>query len=452
MKTAAYFIGIGGIGMSALARYFKAAGLDVAGYDRTATALTSALEQEGMHVVFSEGLSDIPTHITQAFKSTVDVIYTPAISENHPQLEWFRNNGYSVRKRAAALADIANRGTCLAVAGTHGKTTTSTLLAYLLDSQGPGCTAFLGGIASNYGSNAILNPTSDLVVAEADEYDRSFLQLHPQSAVLTSMDPDHLDIYGDSTAMHQGFGDFMKQVKGLKLVHSGCAQELSEVFDGVVKTYDTTGGGDYSARNLEIANGQQHFDLKTPKGSITGLALPMPGLHNLANAVAACALALHHGMTPAQLQTALPGFKGIHRRFAYALRTPIVVIDDYAHHPTEIAAAVSAARQMHPGKKITGLFQPHLYSRTRDFVDGFAESLSALDQTFVLPIYAARENALPGVDSQCILDKMPKGHASLVDKSNYLVRLRETAPEVLLVLGAGDIDRLVAPLVKSFAT
>ena len=454
MKPVAFFIGIGGIGMSALARYFHASGTSVAGYDRTPSALTNALQAEGIAVGFTDTVEDLPTSVRHTPIGEVEVIYTPAIPTNSPQLNWFRDKGYSVRKRAAVLAEIANQGTCLAVAGTHGKTTTSTLLAYLLDSHGPGCTAFLGGIASNYHSNAILNPESPFVVAEADEYDRSFLQLHPNCAILTSMDPDHLDIYGDSTAMNLGFGEFMGQVSGLKLVHHDTAKALKTVYKGDFLTYDTAPESKavYTATDLHIKDGAQHFGLKTPDGLVGGLRLPMPGIHNLANAVAACALALHNGMSADQLKAALPGFKGIQRRFAYALRTPVVIIDDYAHHPTEIRAAVEAARQMHPEKQITGLFQPHLYTRTRDFVDGFAESLSLLDTAFVLPIYAARENPLPGVDSQCILDKMSKGAVSLVDKSNYLDRLRESAPEVLLVLGAGDIDRLVDPLVKSFSS
>lgn len=445
MKPAAYFIGIGGIGMSALARYYHAKGAAVSGYDRTATPLTQALQDEGMTVVFQDTVAALPLSLAELPQVDLDVIYTPAVPDNHPQLQWFRDQGYTVRKRAAALAEIVNTGTGLAVAGTHGKTTTSSMLAYLLKASGTGCNAFLGGIASNYGTNTLTDPGSDLMVVEADEYDRSFLTLHPTRAALTSMDPDHLDIYQDPDHMDRGFIAFLRQVNHT-LVHEDLHDRLVELGYSAQQTYGEGHTATYRATDIRITDGHQVFDLHTPAGRVSCLKLAMPGRHNLHNAVAAIALALESGVPAERIQQVLPGFRGVKRRFEKILERPVVVIDDYAHHPTELNAAIDAAREMYPGKTLHGIFQPHLFTRTRDFADGFGKSLGKLDKAYLLPIYPAREEPLPGVDSQWLLDKITNTPAQVVQKTDFLACLRDDLPDVLLILGAGDIDQLVAPV------
>lgn len=430
--------------MSALARYYQAMGCKVSGYDKTASPLTQKLEGEGMDITFSDTEDSIPTRIQESPREQVDVIYTPAIPSDHKQLNWFLESGYSVRKRAAALAEIANTGRCLAVAGTHGKTTTSSMLAYLLEAGGVGCNAFLGGIASNYDSNAILDTESSNMVVEADEFDRSFLQLTPQCAAITSIDPDHLDIYGNPEALAEAFIAFGNQVDQQLLLHEDIAEFFPQKES--TQTYGQKPDSHVRAENVHIEEGFQVFDFASSDHTISDLRLAMPGRHNLHNALAASALALKAGLNPDNLRAVMPGFKGVRRRFEYVQREPFVFIDDYAHHPTEIAAAIQAARSMHPGKRITGVFQPHLFSRTKDFAEGFGKSLSGLDEVILLPIYPAREEPLPGVDSQLILNNISGVPSRLVDKSDLLVLLMEHPPEVLMTLGAGDIDRLVEPL------
>lgn len=452
MKPFAYFIGIGGIGMSALARYYSAKGVRVMGYDKTPTPLTGALASEGMVITYALEVDSIPAAIQSAPVETVDVVYTPAIPEDNPQLTWLRNAGYSVRKRAEALAAVTNASHTLAIAGTHGKTTTSCMLAWLLDASGIGCNAFLGGIAVNYQSNNVVRADSSIMVAEADEYDRSFLRLFPQEAVITSVDADHLDIYGTAKALEEGFKSFVAQVdpRGAVLVHES-VRDRGIDWGRPVRWYGDSPESDVRSTNLRIESGWQLFDLETPVGTARDLRLGMPGSHNRHNAAAAAALAIHAGVKLDRLPEVMGAFKGVRRRFEYALRSPVSVIDDYAHHPKELALTIAAAREMHPGKKLVGMFQPHLYSRTRDFMSGFGTALSALDEVLLLPIYPAREKPLPGIDSQCVLDNISNTPARLTNRTDYLEHLKAAEPEVILVLGAGDIDRLVNPIAEAFA-
>ncbi|GHT16215.1 UDP-N-acetylmuramate--L-alanine ligase [Bacteroidia bacterium] len=452
-----YFIGIGGIGMSALARYFLHYGNKVAGYDRTRSPLTCELAAEGISIHYDDGVSLIPTE----FKSNNTlVIYTPAVGDDNAELQYFQQNGNKIIKRSAALGVIANHHNLLAVAGTHGKTTTSTLLAHLLTVAGDACTAFLGGISKNYGTNLLLAPNEHAVmVAEADEYDRSFLQLHPTVAIVTSMDADHLDIYGNTNELEKSFRAFALQIKqgGTLIVKKQFASKLEGVASSIF-TYSYNEVADfYAAHIVAQDSGLFSFDMVTPFGTIENCTVGIGGWVNVENAVAATAAALCYHLQIAKdisfdvlarfCRDALKSFVGVQRRLDVHIQNErIVYIDDYAHHPAEIAAAISSVRTMFPRKKITGIFQPHLYTRTRDFAQEFGKSLSALDQLILLDIYPAREKPIEGVSSQIIFDNLAMTNKQQCSKDNLLNIIRQNHYEVVMTMGAGDIDTLINPL------
>lgn len=447
-----YFLGIGGIGMSALARYFHAQGKTVLGYDRTPTALTTELEMEGLSIHYDDNVLEIPLIVRHAPKESVVVVWTPAIPADSPELNWFAHHDYTLLKRSAMLGAVTAQTHTLAIAGTHGKTTTSSLLAHLLTYSGVGCNAFLGGIASNYGSNLLLSSHSPFTVVEADEFDRSFLTLSPQALAITSMDPDHLDIYGDAASFHEGFRLFAGKLRegGMAVVKTGLPISQEHLpTGGRLLRYSVIEEADFMAHSIRVEEGRYVFDFKGPGISLQGLTLGLAGRHNVENAVAAMALALHAGVDPEVLPDALHTFRGVKRRFEYIVRdTSFTMIDDYAHHPEELRAAILSARELFPDKQITGVFQPHLFTRTRDFAEGFAEVLAELDRCYLLPIYPARELPLPGIDSQWLLDKIHTKSKKLLQKSELLAELRANRPEVLMMMGAGDIDALVQPMAE----
>lgn len=439
-----YFIGIGGIGMSALARYFRGHGAAVYGYDRGETELTRALTAEGMHIHYDDDTRHIPEGVDL-------VVWTPAVPKDHSELNWFLERGYPVKKRSEVLGIISRGKRCIAVAGTHGKTTTSTMTAHLLRACGVDATAFLGGISANLGSNFV-EGKSDWVVVEADEYDRSFLQLYPEIAVLNSLDPDHLDIYGSPEAVVESYKQFIRQIKpGGKLIyrHGLPLEDVAEELRASGRRVFTFGidAGDYEAFNVRVENGQMAFGLQSTIVDWSELRLNYPGRHNVENATAALAAALAAGAFTPELPAALTAFSGVKRRFEFVLRQPdCVYVDDYAHHPTELRAVISAARMMFPGKKITGVFQPHLFTRTRDFADDFAAALDQLDECMLLPVYPAREIPIEGVNSEMILRKMNLLHKKIVSKTELLNEIQKNRPDVLLTMGAGDIDALIEPI------
>mgnify|MGYP001245973152 CR=1 FL=1 len=439
-----YFIGIGGIGMSALARYFLGHGAEVHGYDRAETDLTRALSAEGMRVHYDDDVRHIPARVDL-------VVWTPAVPQDHSELAWFRERGYPIKKRSEVLGIISRGKRCIAVAGTHGKTTTSTMTAHLLRSAGVDATAFLGGISANLGSNFV-EGKSDWVVVEADEYDRSFLQLYPDIAVLNSIDPDHLDIYGTPEAVVEAYKQFVRQIKpgGTLLYKHGLP--LNDVADELrasgrkVLTFGI-GAGDYEAYNLHIENGLMAFGIQSSAYDWSDLRLLYPGRHNVENATAAWAAVHCAGAFTPGMAKALEQFRGVKRRFEFIVRRPdVVYVDDYAHHPAELQAAIGAARMLFPDKKITGVFQPHLYSRTRDFANEFAAALDQLDECRLLPIYPAREKPMPGVTSELIFDKMNLLNKKIVSQTELLTEIQNDRPEILLTMGAGDIDTLVNPI------
>ena len=439
-----YFIGIGGIGMSAIARYWKFKGLAVSGYDRTPSDLTAALEKEGIAVHYEDDINLIPKDIENTL-----VVYTPAIPETLGELRYVREQGYSVMKRSQILGEITRGQTCLAVAGTHGKTTTSTLTAHIVTVSGEGCSAFLGGISKNYGTNMLVShrPT---VVVEADEYDRSFLQLHPSAAVITSMDADHLDIYGDLAHVQQAFRQFASQVTGSLVVKLGLPIS-GEDTGAKIYTYHTDDPrADFHAENIRLgALGHYTFDLVHPEGRIDNITSGVLGRVNVENSVAAAALCLCHGVREEAIRSAIAGFMGVRRRMDVHLNRPgLTYIDDYAHHPEELAASISSLRGIFPGRKITAVFQPHLYSRTRDFAPQFAKALSAVDKLILLDIYPAREEPIPGVTSELIFKDVTAPEKLLMHKEDVMQALKGEAPDVLVTFGAGDIDRLAGPITE----
>ena len=434
-----YFLGIGGIGMSALARYFLMKEVEIHGYDKTETTLTKKLVGEGMTIHYGAAdLTKIPAGLDL-------VVWTPAIPRNFEELTFFQNSGIPLKKRAEVLGIISRSQRTIAVAGTHGKTTTCSLVTHLLRTGGVDCTAFLGGIAQNLGSNYV-GGQSDWVVAEADEYDRSFLHLSPEISVLLSMDPDHLDIYGDASAIAEtGFKEFVKKTKPNGKVF--IKYDLTQHFEN--QLFETFGvdGGRYRAENVRVEDGWFVFDLVTPVLKINAVRFAMPGRHNIENATAAIAAGLQLGVGEDAIRKAMLTFKGIKRRFEIVHRDEkTVFIDDYAHHPTEIRSAVQAARELFPGRKITGIFQPHLYSRTRDFQNGFAEELDKLDEILLMDIYPAREEPIPGVTSKIVFDKMKNPNKVLVTKANVLEVLKAKDLDVVMTIGAGDIDTMVEPI------
>ncbi|GAA4289970.1 UDP-N-acetylmuramate--L-alanine ligase [Aestuariibaculum suncheonense] len=437
-----YFVGIGGIGMSALARYFVANGKSVAGYDKTPTDITASLEDLGVAVHFEDGTTNIPSEFKNA--ETTLVVFTPAIPKDHAELNYFKAGGFQVLKRSQILGLITENTFCLAVAGTHGKTTTTSILGHLMNSCNVSVTAFLGGISENYNSNLILNGT-EVSVVEADEFDRSFLTLSPDLACITSMDADHLDIYGDASELKKSFEDFSKRVKlnGKLFVKNGLP------ISGI--TYGIEDDADYSAKNIKIVNGAYVFDVKTPTTVLENLEFNLPGRHNLSNALIALAMAVEYGCPNQQLAKALASYKGVKRRFTYQIKSEnLVFIDDYAHHPEEINAVHQAVREMYPDKKVLAVFQPHLFSRTRDFADEFAASLAQFDELLLLDIYPARELPIQGVTSQWLLEKVNSSNKKLVSKDNLLTEIHKSEAQVILTIGAGDIGEEVKRIKKEF--
>lgn len=433
-KKHIYLLGIGGIGMSALARYYNRNGYTVSGYDKTRTELTKKLETEGIEIHYTEDVTKIP-------ENPELIIYTPAVPKEHKEIQWLQKRGCELKKRAEVLGIISREKRALAVAGTHGKTTTTSLLTHILKVGGIDCTAFLGGIAENYGSNFVAG-SSDFVVVEADEYDRSFLHLSPEIAAVTSTDADHLDIYGDAdTMLESGFGAFVKKVNPEGFVF---LQNDAEVKSGHPQTFRYgINRGDYRAENIRVEDGWFTFDFKSEIENINDIKIALPGRHNIENATAAIAVAQQVGVTGEAVKEALRTFKGIKRRFEFLHRTKnSVYIDDYAHHPSELKAAIGAARELFPDKKITGIFQPHLYSRTQDFQDGFAAELSKLDEVILLDIYPARELPIPGVTSKIVFDKIENKRKKLMRKEEVSEELKTRKTEVIMTLGAGDIDTL----------
>lgn len=440
----AYFVGIGGIGMSALALYLKHRGLQVAGYDKTPSDITHTLEQAGISVSFNDDLTALPLEM-QAAADTTLVIYTPAVPRDSQLLAYFSTHNYERVKRAQALGMLVAEGQALAVAGTHGKTTTSTLLAHILKTAHVDFTGILGGVSSNYNSNLLLGGHKRFVV-EADEFDRSFLQLFPEMAVITSMDPDHLDIYGAAEQMAEAYNDFAAQVKpgGLLVYKHGMPLRLPAGVTAV--SYGP--GGQVQAMNVRVEAHKYHFDY-VGATVIDNIICGLPGIHNVENAVAAITIALAQGVAVEHIREAVASFKGVKRRFEYNVdREDCVYIDDYAHHPTEINALLASVKQLYPGRKVLGVFQPHLFSRTRDFAAGFAESLSALDELLLLDIYPARELPIPGITSAWLLDQVTAPAKTLVQKSELLDTIAKKKFDVLLTIGAGDIDRFVRPITE----
>lgn len=440
-----YFIGIGGIGMSAIARYYHAKGYKVSGYDRTPSPLTHALEAEGIEVHYEDNADYVPEDV----ESTL-VVYTPAVPDDMGELVHVREKGYRVIKRSRMLGEIAAGQRCMAVAGTHGKTTTSTLVSHLFTACGEGCSAFLGGISKNYGTNLLISG-NDVVVAEADEFDRSFLQLFPEIAVITSMDADHLDIYGDADHIRRAFKDFASQVSGTVIVKHGLDISPDDTGARVLTYAYDDPAADFHAEITEgDGNRNSRFDLHWPGGIIRDCIVGIPGWVNIENAVAAAAIGLTYGLDPEGIREALASFSGVRRRFDIQLKTDrCIYIDDYAHHPNEISAALSSIRRYYPEYRHTAIFQPHLYTRTRDFADGFAESLSNVDRLILLDIYPAREEPLPGVTSEIIFDKVTAPEKVLLRKDELMDHLAKDSlgeKELYVTVGAGDIDRFVEPI------
>lgn len=440
-----YFLGIGGIGMSALARYFHAKGFQVAGYDRTETKLTKDLQTEGITITFSESPSQIPMIYTKSENTLI--IITPAVPTDHPQLKYFRENEFTIMKRAEVLGNITRQNKGICIAGTHGKTTTSTIAAHLLHQSHVSCNAFLGGIANNYNTNLLLSKESNLVVIEADEYDRSFHQLSPFMAVITSADPDHLDIYGDSNSFRKSFEYFTSLIcKGGALIMRKGIDIVPQLQQGVkLFTYSMDEGGDFRAENIRTVKGEIHFDFVTPTDRINDVRLGVPVRINVENSVAAMALAWLNGVSSEEIRTGISSFSGIYRRFNTVYKSDkIIYMDDYAHHPSELNASISSIKNLYPDRKITGIFQPHLYTRTRDFASQFAKALSELDELILLDIYPARELPIEGVSSQIIFDEVTLSNKTLCTFDNLLSVLKEKKDlDVIVTFGAGDIDKLV---------
>ena len=427
--------------MSAIARYCRHTGLNVSGYDRTPSHVTEALEKEGIPVHFDSNVSLIPPVPEETL-----VIYTPAVPSDMAEMVYVREHGYRIVKRAEALGEITSGKRCLAVSGTHGKTTTSTMLAHILAESGEGCTAFLGGISKNYGTNLLLGD-NDVIVAEADEFDRSFLHLHPEAAVVTSMDADHLDIYSDIEDLRRTFVKFGLQTDRYLVIKKGLEERFRSA--GVRADILTYGeGGDFHASDIvSDGTGRMYFTLNTPSGAFRDFHAGVPGLVYIENATAAAAMAMLHGVHVDSIRKAISTFSGVVRRFDIRLNIPgHTYIDDYAHHPAELAATITSIRQIWPGRRICGIFQPHLYSRTKDFYPEFASSLSLLDSVILLPIYPAREEPIPGVSSDMILDRITLSDKKTVEKQDLLAEIGDRDTDILVTFGAGDIDRFVTPI------
>ncbi len=438
-----YFIGIGGIGMSNLARYFMSQGKSVAGYDRVETPLTKALVAEGAQIHYEDYTKLIPAEFLDKEKTLV--VYTPAIPALHSELRYFRENSFTMMKRAQVLGQITKTSDAVCVAGTHGKTTVSSMIAHLLRQSTIDCNAFLGGILKNYGTNLLLSDKSNITVAEADEYDRSFHWLHPWIAVITSADPDHLDIYGTPEAYRESFEHFTSLIRknGYLILKKNVL--VTPKIDESVKVFTySESEGDFHAENIRIGGGEIIFDFVSPDIRISDIQLGVPVKVNIENAVAAIAAATLSGVKPDEIRAAMKTFGGAKRRFDFQLKTPeIVFIDDYAHHPNELTASIQSIKQLYPDKKVTGVFQPHLYTRTRDFVDEFAQSLSLLDDVILLDIYPAREEPIPGITSEVVFNKITSKEKKLLKKSELLDFLKDKELDVLVTLGAGDIEHIL---------
>lgn len=435
-----YFIGIGGIGMSGIARYFHQRGVIVCGYDRTETALTASLMNEGIAIIFNDDPDYLPFAFQENDEQTL-IVYTPAIPKDSAILNYFIDQGFTLKKRSEVLGILSKGMFCIAIAGTHGKTTTSSMVAHILKDSGNDCSAFLGGIASNYDSNVLFG-TNQVMVVEADEYDRSFLTLHPDIAIVTSMDADHLDIYGDPAHLTSSFQLFAAQIKrGGQLIHrAGLALE-----DGIAYAVESPAA--IRAEKVRIEDGEFVFDFISEEFKISAIKLALPGRHNIENALAAIQAALILHVPAEKIKAALANFKGVKRRFEYIVKSENhIYIDDYAHHPEELKACITAVKTLYPNRKLTTVFQPHLFSRTRDFADGFAEALSMSDELWMLDIYPARELPMEGVHSEMILKKMSMKNHQLLTMQQVLERVKDEQPELLLTVGAGDIDTLVEPL------
>ncbi|CAG5074398.1 UDP-N-acetylmuramate--L-alanine ligase [Dyadobacter sp. CECT 9623] len=445
-----YFVGIGGIGMSALARWFKANGFEVAGYDKTMTPLVRSLMSEGIEVTLEDSIETIPLTFLKDPDETL-VIYTPAVPVQHRQMLHFRDTNFLILKRSQVLGILTKNLRTIGVAGTHGKTTTSSLVAHILKHAHVNSTAFLGGITQNYGTNLLLNePTEHLeevfCVVEADEFDRSFLTLFPEIAIVTSTDADHLDIYGKHEAVLESFRDFVSQIDEDGVLFMKTGLQLSGSTKAEVLSYSLDSGV-FHARNIHIQNARFVFDFVYPDGVIEDIAMKIPGYHNIENSIAASAVALHVGVSPEKIKEALENYGGVKRRFEYQVEEEgNVYIDDYAHHPAEIEAFLSSVKGLYPGRHVTAIFQPHLFTRTRDFTEGFAESLSLADRLLLLEIYPARELPIEGVTSQIILEKVQSEDKQIISKDKVLSILGELNTDIVVTIGAGDIDTLVEPL------
>ncbi len=441
-----YFLGIGGIGMSALARYYHRLGYKVSGYDHAETSLTKELISEGIEVHYDDNPDKIPQNPNL-------VIYTPAVPKETKEFQHIIQKQFPLKKRSEVLGEITRRKTCIAVAGSHGKTTVSTLIAHLLNESRLGCNALLGGISKNFNSNILVNPESPYVVVEADEFDRSFLQLYPYYTVITSADPDHLDIYENHGKILEAFSTFANQTQqeGTLFIKRGIPLTINDSIRYFTYSFDDV-SSDFYVWNVRVYKGSYFFDLRHPNGTLFDLKLNYPGLHNIENSVAAIAVAMQCGLEEAEIRKGLQTFAGVKRRFDYRIKTPdFIYIDDYAHHPKEIEMCIKSVRNLYPSKRITGVFQPHLYSRTRDFADEFARALELLDEVILLDIYPAREQPIKGIDSKFLLTKINKMDKYLATKEQLTDLLKALNPEVLLTLGAGDIDKLVASIEKEFS-
>jgi UDP-N-acetylmuramate--alanine ligase len=431
-----YFVGIGGIGMSAIARYFAVNGKKVAGYDKATSQITKDLAGLGVAIHFEDAVKNIPISFLNKEKTLV--VYTPAIPENHKEFNYFLDNNFTVLKRAEILGKITETTFCLAVAGTHGKTTTSAILGHIMTEVK--ATSFLGGIAENYNSNLILG-AAEISVVEADEFDRSFLQLSPNIACITSMDADHLDIYKNSEALTETFIEFSNKVSDTLIIAKGLPLQ------GL--TYAINEDADYKADNLRIQDGIYIFDVKTPSSEIKNIEFQLPGQHNIMNALAALAIADVYGIPLEKIKHHLSTFKGVQRRFSYRIKSEnFVLIDDYAHHPTEINAVENSVREMYPGKEVLVVFQPHLFSRTRDFVNDFATALAKFDEILLLDIYPAREIPIPGVEASWLLSKIENRHKKLTQNKNLIKDIKNSSAKVVVMLGAGDIGLLINEVTK----
>ncbi len=441
--------------MSALARYFNAMGKSVSGYDKTPTKLTNELIAEGIDIHFEDDINFLKSKI-QNPKSEILIVYTPAIPADHKEFNYFKANNFNIKKRAEVLGMITEASYTIGVAGTHGKTTTSSLIAHVLKTADLDPSAFLGGITQNYNTNLLLSTKlelstlnsqlSTLTVVEADEYDRSFLTLHPEIAVITSVDADHLDIYGDKKYMEESYSLFASQVRSKLILKKSIVNNIASGKQAITYSVsDTT--ADYFAQNIKIENAAYQYEVATPKGVFKNMTLGLPGLHNVENSIAAVAVACLMNIPEQKIREGLKTFRGVKRRFDYQIKTEkLVFIDDYAHHPEELKACINSAKEMYPGKKITGIFQPHLFSRTRDFADEFAKSLDLLDECILMEIYPARELPIEGVSSKMLVDKMRSTNKSICQKPDLVKEVSGRKLEVLLTLGAGDIDTFVEPL------